>query len=264
MKMRAAVSALALAAVLACRSDIAQAFRPFDGTDAAVADPGDVEIELGPLEYLREGSERVLFAPDLRVNYGFTKDWEAVIEGDIAHALAGDLAATSLVGAMADLKTVWREGVLQDKPGPSIATEFTVLLPGTPDEHGAGVGLTGIVSQRWSWGTVHFNAAAALTREQHADYFLDTIIEGPHDWAVRPVCEFSYELDVGEFATRSGLIGAIWQVNDNVAVDFGLRRARINDHTAGEIRAGVTFAFGVGRLPGLLQWLTTATRPRDF
>jgi hypothetical protein len=25
---------------------------------------------------------------------------------------------------------------------------------------------------------MHFNAAVALTREQHADYFLDTIIEG--------------------------------------------------------------------------------------
>jgi hypothetical protein len=197
MKMTEVVAA----AALTCCCGTAQAFRPFDGTNAAVADPGDVEIELGPLEYLREGSERALFAPDLRVNYGFTKDWEAVIEGDLAHALAGDLAGTSLVGAMADLKTVWRDGVLQDKPGPSIATEFTVLLPGTPDEHGAGVGLTGIVSQRSSWGTMHFNAAAALTREQHADYFLDTIIEGPHDWAVRPVCEFSYEFGVGEVAT---------------------------------------------------------------
>ena len=71
-----------------------------------------------------------------------------------------------------------RDGVLQEKPGPSIATEFGVLLPGVHDERGTGASLADIISQRWVWGTVNFNAAAALAREQHADYFLDAIIEG--------------------------------------------------------------------------------------
>jgi hypothetical protein len=179
------------AAALICCCGTAQAFRPFDGTDAAVADPGDVEVELGPAEYLREGSERVLFAPDLRLNFEFARDWEAAIEGDLAHALAGGMTGTSLVGNTASLKGVLREGSLQEKPGPSIATEFDVLLPGIHDELGTGVGVTGIVSQQWRWTTVHLNAAATLTREQHVDYFLDTIIEGPHDRVVPPVCEFS-------------------------------------------------------------------------
>ena len=47
------------------------------------------------------------------------------------------------------------------------------------------------------------------------------------------------------FRTGSALVGAIWQVQDNIAVDVGLRGARVNGQTAGEIRAGVTFAFGV-------------------
>ena len=88
--------------------------------------------------------------------------------------------------------------------------------------------------------------------------FLDTIIEGPHDWAVRPVSEFIYENSVGQFQTRSALIGAIWQVQDNIAVDFAVRGARVNDHTQGEIRAGVTFAFGVAKGPDLLSRLFTA------
>jgi hypothetical protein len=264
MKAPAAVIKLMLAAVLTCWCDGAQAYRPFDGTDAAVAETGEVEIELGPVEYLREESERTLFAPDLRLNYGFAPGWEATIEGDLAHTLAGDLPGTSLVGNVASLKTVLREGSLQEKPGPSIATEFDVLLPGIGDEHGAGVNIIGIVSQQWSWATAHINAAAALTQEQHTDYFLDTIIEGPHDWPVRPVSEFFYELDVGQFETRSGLIGAIWQVKDNLAVDFAVRGARINDHTVGEIRAGVTFAFGVTKGPGFLSRLTAATRPGSF
>jgi len=249
------VAALAAAAVLACWSGAARAYRPFDGTDAAVADTGDVEIELGPVEYLREGAEHMLFAPDVRVNYGFASGWEASLEGDVAHGLTAGIPGTSLIESEALLKSVLHEGSLQEKPGPSIATEFGVLLPGINDEHGTGAILTGIASQRWDWGTLHLNAQIALTREQHADYFLDTIIEGPHDWPVRPVSEIFYESDVSLFRTGTALVGAIWQVRDNIAVDFAVRGARVNEHTTGEIRAGVTFAFGATKGPDILSGL---------
>ena len=218
-----------------------------------MAETGEMEIELGPVEYLRDGADRTLLAPDLRINYGFTPGWEASLEGEVAHGLSAGIPGTSVVESQALLKSVLREGSLQEKPGPSIATEFGVLLPGINAEHGTGAILTGIASQRWDWGTLHLNTQIALTREQHADYFLDTIIEGPHDWVVRPVSEIFYEQDVGQFRTRSALVGAIWQVQDNIAVDFGLRGARVNDHTAGEIRAGVTFAFGVTKGPDILS-----------
>jgi hypothetical protein len=138
---------------------------------------------------------------------------------------------------------VLREGSLQEKPGPSIATEFGLLLPGIRAEHGTGAGVAGIVSQRWEWVTFHLNGAAAVTRQQHADLFLGVIGEGPHDWPVRPVAELFYERDFGRLETKSGLVGAIWQVHDALAVDVGLRGARVNDHTSGEIRAGLTFSF---------------------
>ena len=255
MKAVRGVAGLAAAAVLACWSGAARAYRPFDGTDAAVADTGDVEIELGPVEHLREGAEHMLFAPDVRVNYGFASGWEASLEGDVAHGLTAGIPGTSLIESEALLKSVLHEGSLQEKPGPSIATEFGVLLPGINDEHGTGAILTGIASQRWDWGTLHLNAQIALTREQHADYFLDTIIEGPHDWPVRPVSEIFYESDVSLFRTGTALVGAIWQVRDNIAVDFAVRGARVNEHTTGEIRAGVTFAFGATKGPDILSGL---------
>ena len=239
--------------MLTCWAGAARAYRPFDGTDAAVAETGEIEIELGPVEYLRDGADRTLLAPDLRINYGFTPGWEASLEGEVAHGLSAGITGTSVVESQALLKSVLREGSLQEKPGPSIATEFGVLLPGIYAEHGTGAILTGIASQRWDWGTLHLNTQIALTREQHADYFLDTIIEGPHDWVVRPVSKIFYEQDVGQFRTRSALVGAIWQVQGNIAVDFGLRGARVNDDTAGEIRAGVTFAFGVTKGPDILS-----------
>jgi len=223
-----------------------------------VAAPGEMEIEFGAVEYLREGSERTLFAPNVRLNYGFAPGWEAVLEGELAHGLTAGISGTRLVGNGAFIKGMLREGSLQEKPGPSIATEFGILLPGIHDERGTGASVAGIVSQRWSWVTLHLNGAAALTREQHADIFLDAIVEGPHEWAVRPVAEFFHERDFGQFQTRSALVGAIWQVKDNLAIDFGLRGARVNDHTAGEIRAGVTFAFGVTQGPDLLSGRTAS------
>jgi hypothetical protein len=124
-----------------------------------------------------------------------------------------------------------------------------VLLPGINDQHGTGAEITGIVSQRWEPITLHFNAGVAVTREQHPDLFLSTILEGPHDWPVRPVAEVVYEHDFGRAEIKSALIGAIWQVRDNLAVDVGLRGGHVTDHTLAEIRAGLTFSFAVAPAP---------------
>ena len=56
-------------------------------------------------------------------------------------------------------------GSLQDETGPSVATEFGVLLPDSNGGSGVGASLPGIVSQRWDWGPIHLNAETALTRE---------------------------------------------------------------------------------------------------
>ena len=43
----------------------------------------------------------------------------------------------------------------------------------------------------------------------------------------------------------SALVGAIWQVRDNVAFDIGLRAGRIDDQPLREVRFGVTFGLPV-------------------
>jgi hypothetical protein len=241
---RATAAVLCLWA-LSCGAS-AFAYRPFEGTDAAVADLGELEIEFGPAEPLREGPQRFLTAPETVFNLGVVKDWEVVLQGQAVTLLSPGPTQTSLVGNALFLKHVWRDGVLQDKAGPSVATEFGPLLPGVNGEPGTGVSWTGIASYRWDWLTVHFNGAAALTRSRHADGFLGTIVEGPWDWPVRPVAEVFYEREWGAARTVSGLVGAIWQVSDKLAVDIAVRDARVNRHTVNELRAGVTF--------GLLLW----------
>ena len=216
----------------------ASAYRPFDGTDAAVAGAGEVEIEFQPAGVLRAGSPSTV--SDAVFNYGFAERWELVLQGTAQTPPEG--AGPISVANAAFLKYVVQPGVLQDKPGPSIATEFGPLLS---DIGGSGLGFswTGIVSQRWEWGTVHLNIETNLTPDQHGELFLDAIIEGPHTWTVRPVLELYSDSVVNQSQTFSALVGAIWQARDNLAFDVGLRSALVNGRPVNELRAGVTFGF---------------------
>ncbi|HLH90509.1 MAG TPA: hypothetical protein VKX28_18815 [Xanthobacteraceae bacterium] len=218
----------------------AWAYRPFEGTDAAVADLGELEVELQPAGAAKQGTERTLVAPDWVVNYGFADGWEAVVQGQGRFPFGQSEERASFAGAGISLKHVLHEGSLQDKSGPSIATEFGALLPGIDADRGVGATISGIVSQRFEWTTIHLDAAATLTRDQHADAFLGAIIEGPSTWKVRPVAEIFYENEIGTAQTASGLVGAIWQVNDHLSLDIGFRHALVGGQSADEIRAGLT------------------------
>ena len=202
------VGAFLLAVTMFLCADAAFAYRPFDGTDAAVADPGEAEVELQPAGGKSIDGQKILIAPDLVLNYGFAKNWEAVLEGRLETPLP-TTGPTSFTDGGFFLKHILRPGVLQDQTGPSIATEFGVLLPDSIGDTRFGASIAGIVSQRWDWGTAHLNIAGQLTRDQHADLFTGIILEGPYKWTVRPVAEFFYEEEFGQAHTISGLIGAI-------------------------------------------------------
>jgi len=225
----------------------ASAYRPFDGTDAAVADKGKMEIEMQPAGILKDASGTTLIAPATRFNYGLTETWEAVLEGQIQSPLSPSGPST-LTAAGAFLKGVLREGSLQNKSGISVATEFGVLLPDSRGDSQLGASVAGIVSQRWDWGAIHLNGQIALTREHRADVFLGTIVEGPAKWKVRPVAEVFYEREFGNSETISGLVGLIWQVREDLAFDVGLRHAVTNGRALNEVRAGLSFSFPVSRL----------------
>src|SRR5258707_13470708 len=80
--------AITLSGYAAGWSEPAFAFRPFDGTDAAVAALGELELELGPTGVRRDGSERTLVAPAMAFNLGLAVDWEAVLQGQGETALS--------------------------------------------------------------------------------------------------------------------------------------------------------------------------------
>jgi hypothetical protein len=222
----------------------AAAYRPFDSTDAAVAATGELELELGPVGFLKTGPDRFLTAPAVIFNVGFVDDWELVLQGReliLVDGAAGE-SRVRLTDTAFLVKGVLRQGSLQEGSGPSVAVELGPLLPTVNDESGLGATATLIVSQKWSPVTIHVNGEITLTRAGNLDLFGGLIVEGPHRWPVRPVAEAFVENEFGAAMIVSGLAGAIWQVSEHLALDVGLRVARVDGDDAFEIRAGLTWA----------------------
>ena len=237
-----------IASLLYLAAPSAFAYRPFDGTDAAVVDDGEVELELGA-SHLREGSVRSVIAPAAVANFGISENREIVLEGKLNTLLdtePGD-HRTSLEDTGLFLKQVHRAGSLQDRTGPSIASECGVLLPTIHGESGTGAKCAGIVSQRWPLATVHVNAALSLDRKHDWNRFLGVIVEGPEEWSVRPVMELFGEGGVNGSRTNSALVGLIWRVQENLSFDLGVRWARSDGENVSEVRVGLTWAFTTGK-----------------
>jgi len=231
--------------IIATAANAALAYRPFDSTDADVVEPGKFELEFGPIGRLREGQKRFTVAPAVVANYGFSEHRELVLEGRRETAL--DREAGEPRNAITDtglfIKQVLREGALQEKPGPSVATEYGFLLPTVNGEHGTGFSVAGIVSHRFEAGTIHLNSALAWTRSHEPDLLLGAIVEGPYTWTVRPVAEVFSEQASGSPRSDSMLLGAIWRMKEDLSLDFGVREARAGEVAIHELRAGLTWSF---------------------
>src|ERR1035438_6003740 len=247
MRRRRAAWLLVSASLLVVERD-ALAYRPFDGTDADVAEYGALELELGPTHYYREGDRNFLIAPATVLNLGIAKDTEIVVDFDDFVALGALDPGEPRVRTMDTdvlLKHVFREGVLQEKSGPSIAVEAGPLLPDIHGTSAFGASLAVIASYRWSFGSIHWNEWGEYTREHNFSLFTGVILEGPHEWTVRPVAELFVEREFDVETTYSGLVGAIWAVDDAFSLDVGVRGALIEGEHAEEVRLGFTWALPI-------------------
>jgi hypothetical protein len=223
----------------------AEAYRPFDGTDADVAELGHFELEIGPTHYYRLGDRNYLIAPDTVLNFGIFPGTELVIDLQNFVALGtlpqGD-PRVALLNTDVLVKHIFREGILQGKTGVSIAAEVGPLTPEINGTSAFGASADVITSYRWDFGTIHWNEWFEYTRDHHPDLYTGVILEGPHEWTVRPVSELYYDREFNVVSTWSALLGAIWEVQDAFALDVGLRGARIGDVSAEEVRLGFTWS----------------------
>jgi hypothetical protein len=226
----------------------ARAYRPFDQTDAGVAELHTFELELGPVGYIQEPSGGV-FVPGFIFNYGAIDRIELVFDAHKSLLFGGPDAAAERrrLNTQLLVKGVLREGSLQGGQGPSLAAEAGAFLPTLPAAGGPGASLAFIASQRWPALALHLNVEGDLTRDGHAAFIGGAIVEGPDAWVVRPVSEFfvAQQSDSGVSPTLSALGGAIWRYKPSLAFDAAVRLAREGGERVVEIRAGFTWAFEI-------------------
>jgi hypothetical protein len=237
--------ALLLGAGVVLSSSRADAYRPFDGTDADTAELGEFELEFGPAHFYRQGEQNYVIAPATVLNFGLLPLTELVIDFKDYIAL-GPLQPGVPRAALQDtdvfVKHTFREGILQGKTGISIAAELGPLTPEINGTNAFGASLNVIFSYRWDWGTLHFNENPMFSREHDFEIFSSVIAEGPHEWVVRPVAEAYYDRNFNVYETESLLVGAIWTLKDSFVLDLGLRGARVSGENAAEVRLGFTWA----------------------
>jgi hypothetical protein len=222
------------------------AYRPFIATDAAVADPREVEIELGYFTLERDRGENSFIIPHIVLNYGVFKNWEAVAEFSVLRSPGGEM---NLIDPALSVKGILKEGVLQEKNGVSIAVEVGPLLPSTlKDEHHFGFEATGIASAKLGPFMFHVNGGLGMSRSTgDLTGIWGVIGELPLVHGLRLVGEVDGEKPRHENQADSALIGAIWQPwpSKNVSFDAGIRRGFTSGASAWLVTMGVTFSFSV-------------------
>lgn len=223
-------------------SGAARAYRPFDQTDADVAELHVIELELGPAQ-LEWSQGRMAFVPTFIFNVGVFPGWELVVDTAASATLTGrQPGEVAQFEAGVALKGVLRKGSLQDGEGPSVAIEPELLLPATAGPSGFGVAAGVIVSQRWPALTVHLNLVPSWSRAHRFAGSIGVIVEGPADWTVRPVAETYMEAQRGNpSVTVSGLGGLIWRLSPRVSADAALRVATESGVGLLEVRVGLTW-----------------------
>lgn len=239
--MKTIFAALPALVLLAAFATPALALRPFDGTDAAVADPQSIETEFEPIGYLREADERFVVFPELGVNYGAGSGYEFSLEARRVMRMTDEAPTPSprFDDFEVAVKRILRSGMMQDKKGPSMAGEIGLLLP-TSDEKGTGFFGALAVTDHFHLIGVHLNAEVSRTRAHQTGRFGSVIFEFFDHHALHPVAELSLEREGEETPTKGLLIGALWEVREHLVMDFAVRTSYADTHDA-EVRAGMTF-----------------------
>jgi hypothetical protein len=241
----------ACSAIVAGFPGVAHAYRPFDGTDADVADVGEFELELGPLHYLREDNSSFLIVPATVLNLGIVDRLELV--ADFKNFVA--LSEPEVGGHRVRLrdtdvlaKVLLRRGCLQGGFGPSVAIEAGVLLPEAGASTGFGSQANTIVSFAGDRAAVHFNESIAGNRGHRLELFSSAIVEGSKTSVVRPVAEVFVDRVVSGSSEYSALLGILWAHSQDFVFDLAGRAARADGAQVWEVRLGLTWSARVWRV----------------
>lgn len=249
---------IAAALTLVTSSGSALGYRPFISTDAAVAETGDVEIEFGYIGFRADPAGATILAPEVVINLGVVRNVEAVVQSTLANDVTPRRGVNSprVEDTEVSLKWVMREGVLQERPGPSLAVEFTLLPPlprrlhlTLPNADRPGGQVIGILSNTGFGFTYHLNLGPLVEPAgSKPGVMWGLILEHVVGGGLRAVAEFNGESVSRSPADASALVGAIWDVRapwplNELSFDVGIRHGLSNAAPNWGGTAGLTFAF---------------------
>lgn len=220
------------------------AYRPFVSTDAAVAEKGELEPELGLFGISHDERIDEITVPSLILNYGILKNWEIVGELDVQVYKQGEDRDFKVKDPALFLKGILREGIFQEQEGPSFAVEFGVLLPSTVrGERRTGFEWIGILSDGIFNFAYHLNLGMELDRENlDLNGIWGIILEYPFEGKLRLVGEVNGVVKHHSLPENSGLVGFIWEI-EGVDFDFGIRKGLSDAASDWEATTGITFSF---------------------
>jgi len=209
-----------------------RAYRPYDSTDADVADDKEVEIEMG-WRRTEVGSDDESGLP-MVFNLGIGHDRELNLEGEFTQS--------SVVDVRLALKQVHRRGALQGETGVSVGSECGVFIPTTGDDHGAGAECTLLASQAVSMLILHAHAGVKFNTQHRWENSIGAILEGPSTWQLKPGLEVLREAAEGEDADLSMLAGITWKAAEGWDFDVAYRHGLGSSSEIREWRIGLTWS----------------------
>ncbi len=234
-----------LAFAMLLPASTAWGYRPFVSTDAAVADPKELEIELGYFNLERSRRKSTFIVPKVILNYGVIKDVEVVGEFEVAEPAH---EGAQIINPGVFLKAVLKEGILQEQDGIGVAVEAGPLLPSTVQgEQRLGFEGIGILSGRLLPFTYHLNVGGGVDRAEANPFVIwGLIVELPVFPRFRLVGEVNGESVKSAPANNSGLFGFIWQPpSSKVLIDAGIRRGISSGAPDWLFTLGLTFGFPI-------------------
>ena len=255
---RSAVVLVAVFLLTIGHSTPAVGYRPFVSTDAAVADPREVELEFGYFNLERADKENTFIVPQVVLNYGMSQNWELVGEFDVEQPPD---AAAKLVDPGLFLKGIIKEGILQQQQGVSIAIEAGPLLPSAASEqNGLGFEGIGILSGEVHRFTYHINVGGGVDRRKTRPFVLWGVIgEISLLPSLRLVGEVSGESSKEKIPDNSVLLGVIWQPpSSSVLLDGGVRKSLSTGAPDWLFTTGLTWSFS---LPAVTNAASFGGRP---
>jgi len=252
-----------IAAVALLAPTAASAYRPFDGTDADVAEAKTVEVEVAPAELLSQEGSHAFRAPSLALSFGLGDGYELGLDGAnvvTPHPEPGEPRLQFIDAAMS-VKKLLRGGTLQEKHGPSVAAEFELEFPGRGQAH-LGSELRGILSTAGPPGVVHLQAALERTPEGTDATTGAFIIETAQHSGLHGAMELGVEAERAGPPVQSALLALIFVAHEGLSLDVGVDFSRSGDSHATELRAGFTRQIGAAATERVRNWAKFHLRRR--